>query len=334
MKTAVILYNLGGPDSLQAVKPFLFNLFNDQAIIALPQPFRWFLAKIISNVRNKKAQNIYAQIGGKSPINEETKAQAIALEKYLKAYGKYKVFYFMRYWHPFAYEIIQEMVAYNPQKIILLPLYPQFSLTTTNSANMLWHRLIKKLNINIPTQLICSYADHENFINAYVDLIKREYKKAVKYGKPRVLFSAHGIPINRIKMGDPYQKLVELTTSAIIKKLKIKNLSYTICYQSKVGPLRWLEPSTEHEIIKAANDKYTVVVAPISFVSEHSETMVELDIEYKKLAKKHGCSHYFRVPTVRTHKFFIKCLAELCLECEKAPYDGYNIASGDTLFES
>lgn len=313
-KYAIVLFNLGGPDSLNAVKPFLFNLFYDPAILSLPNPLRWLLAKFISSRRAPYAQNIYKKIGGRSPIAEETLKQARALEKALKPHGKYKVFYFMRYWKPFACDVAMEVKKYNPDKIILLPLYPQFSTTTTASSFKEWHKVAALAGLNCATQAIGGYYDHRDFIHAYTDLIGKEYRRGLKVGNPKILFSAHGIPMNRIKNGDPYQDQVEKTVSSIVKQLKIEKLDYAICYQSKVGRLKWLEPAADSEIIKASQAGKVIVVAPISFVSEHSETLVELDIDYKKLAIQNGCRKYLRVPTVRAHKLFIECLKQLCID--------------------
>ena len=313
MKYAVVLFNLGGPDALSAVKPFLFNLFYDPAILPLPNPFRWLLAKFISGRRTPYAQNIYKKIGGKSPIREETLKQVQALEKVLKPHGKYKVFYSMRYWKPFAEDVANEVKKYNPDKIILLPLYPQFSTTTTESSLQQWHKVAALVGLTCPTQAICCYYEHPAFINAYAELLSKEYFKALKFGQPKILFSAHGIPMNRVENGDPYQYQVERTVAGIVKQLGVKNLDYTICYQSKVGRLKWLEPAADAEIIQASQAGKVVVVAPISFVSEHSETLVELDMDYRELAMQNGCRKYLRVPTVRVHKQFIECLKQLCL---------------------
>lgn len=316
MKTAVILLNLGGPDKLTSVQPFLFNLFNDQSIIALPQPMRWLLAKFISWKRTPKACAIYEKMGGRSTILPETQVQAAALEKELSPFGSYKVFIAMRYWHPMAPETIAQVQVYNPDRIILLPLYPQFSTTTTASSFRNWAINAKSMGLTQPAIKICCYHSDPNFINAYTDLTRDYYHQAAKYGKPRILFSAHGIPENRIKNGDPYQWQIEKTVENIITNLGIKNPDYTICYQSRVGPLKWLQPATEHELKQAVYDKAPIVLVPISFVSEHSETLVELDIQYKELVENLGGKHYFRVPTVRTHPQFIKGLAEMCLQAK------------------
>jgi protoporphyrin/coproporphyrin ferrochelatase len=313
MKRAVILFNLGGPDSLESVKPFLLNLFSDRAIISLPQPFRYLLANLISHRRNNKAMQIYKKIGGKSPICSETEEQAKALEVALCKHGEYRVFFCMRYWHPMAAEVAERVKKYDPAEIILLPLYPQFSSTTTASSFKNWFDNTNKVPLDKPTKKICCYYNDTLFCKSYAELIKPLYNEANKFGNPKLLFSAHGIPLNRIKKGDPYEWQTNQTVINIVKELNINPIDYTVCYQSKVGPLRWLEPSTEEEIIKASKEGKPIVVAPITFVSEHSETLVELDIEYKMLAEQNGCKHYFRVPTVRTNSLFIEALKNLCL---------------------
>ena len=188
MKHAIVIFNLGGPNSLDAVEPFLFNLFKDPAIISLPNPFRWMLAKFISSRRVHTAKEIYSHLGGASPIEKETKLQAQALEIALSQFGQYKVFHVMRYWHPFAHEVVKQVQEYNPDKIILLPLYPQFSTTTTASSLKEWHEVAKDLGLKIPTQEICCYYDDPKFIASYAELTLDKYHEAAKFGKPRSSF--------------------------------------------------------------------------------------------------------------------------------------------------
>jgi ferrochelatase len=303
-KKAVILFNLGGPGSIKEVKSFLFNLFNDKAIINLPTIFRYLLAKFISSKREKKAIKIYNYIGGKSPILENTNFQAQALERDLKPHGDYKVFTSMRYSKPQSKDTIKEINNYNPEEILLIPLYPQFSTTTTESS---LKDFIKNFDSKIKVKMICCYPVEKNFINSYANLIEEKIK-TLKLNSFRILFTAHGLPEKIIKKGDPYQSQVELTCKNIIEELNIKNLDYVICYQSKVGPLKWIGPPTESEIIKASNDKKTIIIAPISFVSEHSETLVELDIEYKEVAYINGCLNYIRIEALGINKLFIESL--------------------------
>ena len=318
-KTAVILFNLGGPDSQKAVRPFLFNLFNDPAILTLPNPFRWLLARLISSRRAGKARGIYQQMGGKSPILDLTLAQADALEKKLnlpRAIGKeapeYKVFVAMRYWHPMSDVVVKNVKNYGPDRIILLPLYPQFSTTTTASSFKEWKKQAAAAGLSAPTSEICCYPADLGFVAGHVKHIKDSYWKASEFGKPRVLFSAHGLPEKVIAGGDPYQWQVEQSVAGIRQILAIDELDSAICYQSRVGPLKWIGPSTEEEIARAGKDGVPVVVVPVAFVSEHSETLVELDIEYRHLAEESGVPSYWRVPALGTEPLFIETLADLC----------------------
>lgn len=307
MKTAIVLFNLGGPDSLDAVRPFLFNLFNDKAIISLPQPWRWLLARFISGKRAPVARGIYQHLGGSSPLLEQTLDQATALEAVL---GKdFKVVVAMRYWHPFAAQALQQVKDWGAERVILLPLYPQFSTTTSGSSLKEWHQLAAA---SFPqTQVVCCYPVLPGFVEAMAELIRPHYEQALAHGKPRLLFSAHGLPQSIVDKGDPYQRQVEQSAAAIVEKLAIDGLDWAICYQSRVGRAKWIGPSTEEELARAGADKVPVVVTPVAFVSEHSETLVELDIEYRHLAEELGIPAYFRAPTVQSHPRFIDGLARL-----------------------
>jgi len=315
MKKAVILFNLGGPDKLDSVEPFLFNLFNDPAIISIPSFFRYPLAKFISKRRAPTAKNIYKEIGNKSPILELTTKQAKSLENNLSKKGDYKCFIVMRCWHPRASDVIKKVKEYSPDEIILLPLYPQFSASTSGSSINEWNDLCEKENYKIKTKTICCYPTENNFIISHVSLIKKTLQH-VENNNFKLIFSAHGLPENKIKKGDPYQWQVEQTVKEIMSKLQTENLDYTISYQSRVGPMKWIGPSTDSEIIKYSKEKKGVVIVPVAFVSDHSETLVELDIEYKKLAEKNGCSFYKRVPALGIEEYFIKGLAELVLRSQ------------------
>ena len=315
MKKAVILFNLGGPDKLESVEPFLFNLFNDPEILSIPSIFRYPLAKFISKKRAPISKNIYKEIGNRSPILELTQEQAKSLEDSLSTKGNYKCFVVMRCWHPRAVDVIKKVKEFNPEQIILLPLYPQFSASTSGSSINEWNNLCKKENYKIKTKTICCYPTENNFIESHVSLIKKTLKN-IKNKNFKLLFSAHGLPEAKIKNGDPYQWHVEECVKAILSRLKDVNLDYIISYQSRVGPLKWIGPSTDAEIIKCSKEKKGIVVVPVAFVSEHSETLVELDIEYKELAEKNGCSFYKRVPALGVEKNFIKSLTELVLQQE------------------
>ncbi len=314
-KKAVILFNLGGPDKLESVEPFLFNLFNDPAIISIPTIFRYPLAKFISKRRAPIAKNIYKEIGNKSPILELTQEQAQKLEKNLLEKGNYRCFVVMRCWHPRAVDVIKKVREYNPEEIILLPLYPQFSASTSGSSITEWKHLCKKERYKIKTKIVCCYPTEKNFIESHANLIKKTIKN-LENNNFKLLFSAHGLPENKIKKGDPYQWQVEQTVERIMRKLRDDNLDHIISYQSRVGPLKWIGPSTDEMIIKYSKENKGIVIVPVAFVSEHSETLVELDIEYKKLAEKNGCSFYKRVPALGVEENFIKGLSELVLQTE------------------
>ena len=308
MKKAVILFNLGGPDSLDAVEPFLFNLFNDPAIISLPGIFRYPLAKLISKRRAPIARGIYEEMGGKSPILQETKMQALAIEKSLeKEKDHYRCFIVMRCWHPRAEDVIKKVREFNPKQIILLPLYPQYSDATSGSSIKEWLDVCKKEDFKIETKIICCYPTEKDFILSYANLIKAKIN-IKNLTETILIFSAHGLPENKIKQGDPYQWQVEQTVNELFKKLSIKNLNYILSYQSRVGPLKWIGPSTDTVIKEQAQKNKILIVVPVAFVSEHSETLVELDIEYKKLAIENGSKDYLRVPAVTVNKDFINSL--------------------------
>ena len=314
MKKAVILFNLGGPDNLNAVEPFLFNLFNDPAIISLPSILRYPLAKLISKRRTPVAKAIYNEMGGKSPILNETQAQAEAIEKILQdEKDEYKCFIVMRCWHPRATDVIKKVKKFNPKQIILLPLYPQYSNATSGSSINEWQEVCKKENLEVETKVICCYPTEKDFILSYAKLIKEKIDLN-KLEETTLVFSAHGLPENKIKKGDPYQWQVEQSVSELVKKLSIKNLNFILSYQSRVGPLKWIGPSTEHIIREEAKKNKIIVVVPVAFVSEHSETLVELDIEYKKLAEDNGSKKYIRVPAVTVDKNFINSLKTSILQ--------------------
>lgn len=312
MKLGIVLFNLGGPDSPAAVRPFLYNLFRDPAIITLPAGLRHLLAGFIAWRRAPVAQKIYQHLGGASPLLPGTRAQAQALSEALAPYAdEVKTGIAMRYWHPFSGQTARELAAWKPDRVLLLPLYPQFSTTTTGSSVDDWHRAAKKAGLAAPTQVICCYPRLPGWAMAQADLL-REKLASVGEGAPvRVLFSAHGLPKKFIEGGDPYQAQIEMGARTIIAALGREDLDWTICYQSRVGRLEWIGPSTDAEIERAGRDGKGVVVLPIAFVSEHSETLVELDIEYAHLARSCGLPFYLRVPTVDTHPAFIQGLAEL-----------------------
>ena len=322
MKKAVILFNLGGPDSLENVKPFLFNLFNDPAILNLPSFFRFPLAKLIANRRAPTAKKIYEELGGSSPILRLTLEQATALEIGLNkedSSSDYKCFTVMRCWHPRAENVIKEVINYSPDEVILMPLYPQYSAATSGSSIKEWNDVCVKNNFKVKTSTICCYPTDERFIEAHKNKIM---KKIVNLENFKLIFSAHGLPEKNIKDGDPYQWQVEQSVNKIVKSLNIKDLDWILSYQSRVGPLKWIGPSTENIIIENSKLGKHIVLVPIAFVSEHSETLVELDIEYKDLADKNGCKNYSRVPALGTCENYIKAMSNLIINKSEYSFNG------------
>jgi len=322
-RLAVVLFNLGGPDRPEAVEPFLFNLFNDPAIIGLPWPLRPLLARLISRRRAPTARGIYDRLGGRSPLLELTLQQATTLESRLNAGEpgmETRVFVAMRYWHPFAGETARKVQAFEPDEIVLLPLYPQYSTTTTGSSLKDWHRAAEAAGLGgVATRAVCCYPRNTALVAAQAALIRPALDEAASHGVPRLLFSAHGLPEKVIARGDPYAWQVERTAEAIVATMARPNLDWTVCYQSRVGPLAWIGPSTESELQRAATDGVPVVVVPVAFVSEHSETLVELDIEYREVAEKLGIPAYVRVPALGIAEGFIEALAGLVTAARKAP---------------
>ncbi len=322
-KLAVVLFNLGGPDSPEAIEPFLRNLFSDAAIIRAPGPIRWLLAKTISRRRAPVAQKIYAHLGGASPLLENTQVQASGLKAHLDTRlgtdWVTKVFIAMRYWHPFAEETAAQVKDFAPDEVVLLPLYPQFSSTTSQSSLENWEKAAQKCGLKAPTRSLCCYPTDVGFITSVARLTAQGVDEIMANhpGVPRrVLFSAHGLPQKIVDGGDPYQWQVEQSSKAVVDLLKTKyeDLDYSICYQSRVGPLKWIGPDTEDEIKRAGKDGCAVILVPIAFVSEHSETLVELDIEYKELATEEMIPGYYRVPTVGASAEFLDGLACMIID--------------------
>ena len=314
MKKAIILFNLGGPDKIENVEPFLFNLFNDPAILNLPTFLRYPLAKLISNRRAPIAKKIYEELGGSSPILKLTKEQSDVLEVRLnqtQTEDEYKCFVVMRCWNPRAKDVIKNVQLYSPDEVVLMPLYPQYSAATSGSSVKEWKDVCKKNNYHVKTSTICCYPTDQNFINAHTKEIIKKIKDLKNF---KLIFSAHGLPEKNIKKGDPYQWQVEQSVKKIVKNLNIENLDWILSYQSRVGPLKWIGPSTEDIIVENSKLGKHIVLVPIAFVSEHSETLVELDIEYKEIADANGCKNYTRVPALGINEDFIKAMSELIIK--------------------
>jgi ferrochelatase len=314
-KIAIVLFNLGGPDRIESVKPFLLNLFRDPAILRVPPFVRPFLARLIAGRRVEAASANYAILGGKSPLLELTEAQARALEQRVPGA---RCFIAMRYWHPFSPEAARAVRAWDPDEIVLLPLYPQYSTTTTGSSLTAWREAAAQAGLAKPTSTLCCYHSDPAYLAATAAIVRRSYEAARSKLPPgtglRVLFSAHGLPEVIIAQGDPYQFQVEQTVAGVVRDLDIPALDWTVCYQSRATPQKWIGPSTEEEIERAVHERVAVLVVPIAFVSEHSETLVELDVEYRDPAEKAGIPGYFRAPTQNSDPQFIAALADLVQE--------------------
>jgi ferrochelatase len=331
-KVAIVLFNLGGPDRPAAIKPFLLNLFSDPAILRVPFFVRPFLARTITNARLAPATANYALLGGKSPLLDLTREQAAALEAALPD-ADVKCFIAMRYWHPFSLETARAVRDWAPDLVVLLPLYPQYSTTTTGSSLLAWRQAAARVGLAAETTTVCCYPIDPPFARATAALTKAAYDSARSALDPavvlRVLFSAHGLPEAIVEAGDPYQWQVEHTVAAVMAAWGA-TVDHTICYQSRATPQKWIDPSTDAEVERAAKDHTAVLVVPIAFVSEHSETLVELDVEYRDLAAKLGVPGYFRVPTQNADTGFISALAGLVRHAQSAG-PGLCSASGGRL---
>lgn len=319
MKLAIVLFNLGGPDGPAAVRPFLANLFRDPAIIGLPAILRHPLAALIAKRREKAAQANYMLMGGASPLLPETEAQARALEAQLKVQApdvEARAFIAMRYWKPFAAETAKAVADFAPDEIVLLPLYPQFSTTTTASSLKEWRAVYKGPG---RTREICCYPTMDGLVEAHAEAIRKLWRTAGAPENLRLLFSAHGLPQKVVDAGDPYQAQIEATAARIAARLPELD-DWRVCYQSRVGPLKWLSPSTEEEIRRTGAEGKGVLVSPIAFVSEHVETLVELDHEYAQVAQAAGCAPYLRAPTPAVEARFIEDLAQAALIALGRPF--------------
>ncbi len=314
-RLAVVLFNLGGPDSPEAVRPFLRNLFTDPAVIGLPWPVRAVLGRLLAARRAGEARRIYARIGGRSPLLANTQAQARALESALVArLGEswaVRCFVAMRYWHPLAMEVAETLAAWQADEIVLLPLYPQYSGTTTGSSLRDWSKAAAAVGLLPEPKAICCYPTQKGFIDALAALAEEGRRNLGGGGRARILFSAHGLPRRVVEAGDPYQWQVERTAAAVAERLHLAKESWTVCYQSRVGPLEWIRPYLEDELRRCAEDGMAAVVVPIAFVSEHSETLVELDMEFRAFAERIGVPAYVRAPTVGTETRFIAGLSDM-----------------------
>ena len=312
-RVAVVLFNLGGPDRPEAIRPFLLNLFSDPAILRVPFFVRPLLARRIAAARLEPARASYAALGGSSPLLSLTREQAAALEAELTEVDA-KCFIAMRYWHPFIDEAAAAVRDWKPTYVVLLPLYPQYSTTTTASSLSAWHEAAARAGLVADTTTLCCYFADSAYVAAVAALVRTAWEGArEQLGSAvglRVLFSAHGLPEAIVQSGDPYQWQIEQTVVRVLAEWG-EAPDHAICYQSRATPQPWIGPSTEAEIERAAHDRVAVLVVPIAFVSDHSETLVELDIDYRRLAERVGVPGYFRAPVPNADVTFIAALAEL-----------------------
>ena len=312
-KIGVVLFQLGGPDSPDAIEPFLYNLFCDPDIIDFPfaRIARQPLAKLISTTRAKHVAHHYAEIGGKSPILEFTRRQACALEAELGREFDARVVVAMRYWHPFTQEAIEELGAFQPPEVVLLPLYPQYSKTTTGSSINEWNRRFHANGWNPRTHLVREFYEDAAYLDAVVDAINQSLQDLDDLDDLDIVFSAHSVPLAVIEQGDPYQRQIERTVDLVWQRGGWPARRH-ICYQSKVGASKWLRPSM-HETIKrlASAGSGHVLVVPISFVSDHVETLHEIDIEHRAQARRLGIEDYRMMPGLNDSPAFIRALAGL-----------------------
>ncbi|BBL86623.1 ferrochelatase (chromatophore) [Paulinella micropora] len=319
-KVGVLLLNLGGPERIQDVGPFLYNLFSDPEIIRLPVPaLQKPLAWLISSLRSSKSEDAYRSIGGGSPLRRITEQQARELQANLRKRGINATTYVaMRYWHPFTESAVADIKADGMEEIVVLPLYPHFSISTSGSSFRELQRL-RQADLQfaqLPIRCIRSWYDHPNYLEAMVKLIAEQVRTSTIPDQAHIFFSAHGVPKSYVEeAGDPYQKEIESCAQLIMQRLE-KSLGhsnpFTLAYQSRVGPVEWLKPYTDEALVELGEKGVTdLVVVPISFVSEHIETLEEIDIEYREIATEAGVEYFRRVPALDTYGPFIESLADL-----------------------
>lgn len=327
-RVGVLLLNLGGPDELEDVRPFLYNLFSDPEIIRLPvswlqKPLAW----LISATRSRQSQENYKQIGGGSPLRQITESQAQALEEQLRSENiDAQVYVGMRYWHPFTEEAVLRIKRDQPEKLVILPLYPQFSISTSGSSFRILERIWQEDPTlqKLPYTVIPSWYDEPSYLQGMANLIAQELDKFSNPDQVHIFFSAHGVPVSYVEeAGDPYQHEIEECTRLIMETLNRPN-EHTLAYQSRVGPVEWLKPYTEEALAELGEKGVKdLIVVPISFVSEHIETLQEIDIEYREIAHEAGIENFQRVPALNTDPAFIQALTNCVENALKSPERGF-----------
>jgi ferrochelatase len=318
-RVGIVLFQLGGPDTLEAIEPFLYNLFCDPDIIDFPlaRIARKPLAKLISTTRARKVQHHYATIGGGSPIRRNTERQARALETELRNRGMdVRCFVAMRYWHPFTRDAIEQLLAAECDEVMLLPLYPQYSSTTTGSSLNEWRRLFSG---DVPVHCVESFYRNPVYLDAVVEKVDEALARFPTLHRPEIVFSAHGIPMSVIEKGDPYQRQIEETVRLLVERGAWNN-PHRLCYQSKVGASRWLQPSLHHTLRQlAAEHAREVCVVPIAFVSDHVETLGEIDHEAREQAQRLGFTQFEMSAGLNDSPKFISALGQIVQEALAQP---------------
>jgi protoporphyrin/coproporphyrin ferrochelatase len=308
-KTAVLLLQMGGPDSLDAVEPFLFNLFSDRDIIRIGPAFlQPLVAKFIAKRRAPKVEGYYGEIGGKSPLRELTEAQARALEEEL---GEgYRCFVAMRYWKPTTMEALAAIRREGISRILAVSLYPHYSRATTGSSVNELRRVLSQAGGKFDVDYVDSFCSHPLYIDALAERVAQGLEGFHPLSEPEILFSAHSLPQSYIDEGDPYLAQIEETVRLVMERFS--NVPYHLAFQSRAGPVKWLEPSTEQKLEHLAErGVHNLLVVPLSFVSDHIETLYEIDVQYLELAYKLGIVNFKRAPSLNSSPTFIRCLADL-----------------------
>jgi ferrochelatase len=308
-KTAVLLLQMGGPDSLAAVEPFLYNLFSDRDIIKIGPAFlQPFIARMIVKRRAPKSAANYRDIGGKSPLRELTEKQATELEKLLGA--DFRCFVAMRYWKPFTDEALNSIRMEGIQRIIALSLYPHYSRATSGSSFNELERCLSGLKARPDISYVRQFFDHPLYIKALAEKIEQGLSGFPDRSRVQIFFSAHSLPQSFIAEGDPYLDHIQATVRLVMERFE--GVAHHLAFQSRAGPVKWLEPSTQDKLKELAGQGHReVLMVPLSFVSDHIETLHEIDIEYREEAHKLGITDFRRMESLNSSPTFIRCLAEL-----------------------
>jgi ferrochelatase len=330
-RVGIVLFQLGGPDTLEAIEPFLYNLFCDPDIIDFPfaRIGRKALAKLISTTRARKVQHHYATIGGGSPIRRFTERQARALEAELSSAGlDARCFVAMRYWHPFTSEAIEQLRAADCDEVVLLPLYPQYSFTTTGSSLNEWRRLFRD---DVPVYQVDHFYQHLTYLDAVVEKIEEALGRFAAPEQAEIIFSAHSVPMSVIEKGDPYQSQIQDTVRLLMEHGGWRN-RHRLCYQSKVGASKWLQPSLHHTLHQVAAERVReVCVVPVAFVSDHVETLGEIDHEAREEARQLGITQFEMTTGLNDSPKFIRALGRIVMETLGTAVQSYAAIRGSNL---